>query len=169
MKNSMILWAVSSGAAVSLAVACGSSSNPTTPAPATDASMEDTGAASSSGGGSGSSSGGADAMGGVTCMNAAGCPSGQVCCATVMMTTSCQAGPCPSTAIGPIQLCATPAECSIKTDTVCGPIPLAPTLPVKECQAGDGGTTTTEAGPTEAGPTEAGPTEAGPTDSGGAG
>jgi len=108
-------------------------------------------------------------MGGVTCMNAAGCPSGQVCCATVMMTTSCQAGPCPSTAIGPIQLCATPAECSIKTDTVCGPIPLAPTLPVKECQAGDGGTTTTEGGSTEAGPTEAGPTEAGPTDSGGAG
>jgi hypothetical protein len=43
-------------------------------------------------------------------------------------------------------------------DTVCGPIPLAPTLPVKECQAGDGGTT--EAGPTEAGPTEAGPADA---------
>jgi hypothetical protein len=75
-----------------------------------------------------------------------------------MMTTSCQAGPCPSTAIGPLQLCTTAAECSAGQS--CGPIPQAPTLPVKICSAGDGGTATSEAGPTEAGPTEAGPADA---------
>lgn len=93
---------------------------------------------STSGGGSvggGSSSG----VSGVACTNSAACPAGEVCCGTIMMTTACQSGPCPSTPIGPIQLCTTAAECFVRGDT-CGPIPQAPMLPVMICSPSTGAT-----------------------------
>ena len=91
---------------------------------------------SGSGGGvsssSGSSSGGT--TGGLACTSAAVCASGQVCCGAITMTANCQAGPCPSTPIGPIQLCATSAECFMAGDT-CGPLAVDPSLPVMVCNA----------------------------------
>ena len=79
----------------------------------------------------GSASSGSGGTSGIQCVSSAGCPAGEVCCGMISMTTSCQRGPCPSTPIGPIQLCGTAAECTFG-DT-CGPIPQAPTLPVKIC------------------------------------
>jgi hypothetical protein len=163
MKNSMILWAVSGCAALGLAVACSSSSTPAT-TPATDAGpTEDTGPSSSSGGtsssGGSSSGGGMDSAASAMCLNSTSCPTGQVCCATIMSTTSCQVGPCPSTPVGPLQLCSTSAECT--SPQVCLTLAVMPA--VKTCQMGDGGTTTSEAG-SEAGAGEAGSPEAGGTD-----
>jgi hypothetical protein len=167
MKNSMILWGVSGASAVAFAVACSSSSTPAT-TPPTEAGTDD-GTASSSSGGSGSSSGSSTGEASTPCFMgaAACCSSGQVLCGSIMMTTNCQAGPCPATAIGPIQLCASADECFVKGD-ICAPLAAAPTLPIKTCQPGEGGAPPAEAG-TEAGPTEAGPTEAGPTDAAGGG
>ncbi len=91
------------------------------------------GGSSSSGAQGGSSSSGGT-PGGVTCTSAAGCRTGTVCCGTIQMTTTCQVGPCPSSPIGPLQLCASTAECVVRGDT-CGPIAAAPTLPVKICNA----------------------------------
>ena len=85
---------------------------------------------SSTGGGSiGASSSGA---GGVTCTSSATGRRGTVCCGTISMTTSCQVGPCPSSAIGPLQLCSSDSECFTPGDT-CAPLPVAPTLPIKIC------------------------------------
>jgi hypothetical protein len=61
------------------------------------------------------------------------------------MTTNCQTGPCPNTAIGPIQLCASAAECFTATDT-CGPLALDPTLPIKVCNPSDAGTAPVDGG-----------------------
>lgn len=93
------------------------------------------GSASSGGSANGSSGGGS----GMACRNAAECPNGEVCCLEITMTTYCQLGPCPPTGIGPLQLCASAAEC-LGGDT-CGPVPQAPTLPLKICllPAADGG------------------------------
>jgi hypothetical protein len=59
---------------------------------------------------SSSSSGGA-----ITCTSAAACEPGQVCCGTVDLTSSCQAGPCPMQ-----QWCAGVAEC-LEAVATCGP------------------------------------------------
>jgi hypothetical protein len=67
-----------------------------------------------------------------------GCTAGQICCATGLTTTVCQANTtvCPNTALGtPSQLCATAAECFTKTD-VCSMlvIPGITIPPVTICQ-----------------------------------
>ena len=109
--------------------------------------------AGNSGGGSGSSIGppyGAfpvDASlepsgNGITCRSSAGCLPGQVCCGTIAMTTSCQAGPCPvAQPFGPLQLCGISAEC-LTTGDICGPPqPPMPPIAVMICNApGDSGT-----------------------------
>ncbi|MGO9836824.1 MAG: hypothetical protein ACLP1X_21735 [Polyangiaceae bacterium] len=123
--------------------ASGAGQNSTSSGGSIDA--RETGSSSSSGGSasgvsssSGSSSGGSASSGGttggLTCMSAEVCPSGQVCCAAITMTTNCQAGPCPSTPIGPIQLCATSVECFTPRDT-CGPLAVDPSLPIMVCNA----------------------------------
>ncbi len=78
---------------------------------------------------------------GITCRTSAGCLPGQVCCGTIAMTTSCQAGPCPGTMLGPLQLCGISAECLAIGD-ICGPPqPPIPPLGVMLCNApGDRGT-----------------------------
>jgi hypothetical protein len=78
---------------------------------------------------------------GATCMTSEGCLPGQVCCGTLGNTISCQAGPCPQTSFGSIQLCGVSAEC-LAAGATCGPPkPPLPSLPIKVCNApGDGGT-----------------------------
>jgi hypothetical protein len=56
----------------------------------------------------------------VACTSASMCSNGEVCCASLAMSTSCLPGPCPSTSF-PIQLCATSTECFTQGDT-CGPL-----------------------------------------------
>lgn len=69
------------------------------------------------------------------CTSAAGCPSGEVCCATAMVTTVCQAPPClANTPLGAVQLCSSSDECYVHGD-VCGPLPIAINIPVMMCQA----------------------------------
>jgi hypothetical protein len=76
---------------------------------------------------------------GMTCRTSAGCLPGQVCCGTANMTSSCQAGPCPSTMFGPLQLCGISAECLATADT-CGPSTADPELgvTVMTCNAPSG-------------------------------
>jgi hypothetical protein len=76
-----------------------------------------------------------------TCMTSEGCLPGQVCCGTLGNTTICQAGPCPQTSFGSIQLCGISAEC-LAAGAICGPPkPPIPPAAVKVCNApGDGGT-----------------------------
>jgi hypothetical protein len=88
------------------------------------------GGSASSGGGSSSSDGGRT----VACTTGADCRAGTVCCGTIQMTTNCQRGPCPSTPVGPLQLCASDAECVVPHDS-CGPLAEAPSLPIKVCNA----------------------------------
>ncbi|HTB78429.1 MAG TPA: hypothetical protein VK762_34525 [Polyangiaceae bacterium] len=94
-------------------------------------SSSSSGAVGGSSGGATSSSSGAS---GVTCTTPSQCPGNEVCCATIMMTTNCQLGPCPSTPIGPIQLCTSDTDCLTRGDT-CGALAVAPTLPIKICNA----------------------------------
>jgi len=75
---------------------------------------------------------------GVTCKTSAGCLPGQVCCGAVNMTTSCQTGPCPSTALGPLQLCGIAAEC-LRTGDTCGPLTADPMVMVCNAPSGDDG------------------------------
>jgi hypothetical protein len=72
------------------------------------------------------------------CLSAADCATGLVCCATVDLATACQLGPCPETEFGPIQLCASRAECYVHGD-YCVPLTIAPETPITECRAPPGG------------------------------
>jgi hypothetical protein len=56
------------------------------------------------------------------CKSSAGCLPGQACCSAGTFVSTCQAGPCPSTPYGPLQLCSMPAECLTPGDT-CGALP----------------------------------------------
>jgi len=68
---------------------------------------------------------------------------GQVCCGqdNPTSTPSCQAGPCPDFGLGPIQLCATPAECFAAGDSCEPPNGCGPALNNNVCTppTGDGG------------------------------
>jgi hypothetical protein len=60
------------------------------------------------------------------CKTSAACLPGRVCCGTVMLTGTCQLGPCRDLGgVGPIQLCGMSAECLAPADT-CGP----PSMPI---------------------------------------
>jgi hypothetical protein len=72
------------------------------------------------------------------CLGSADCASGLVCCATINLSTQCQAGPCPETTFGRIQLCATATECLVHGDT-CIPLTIAPETPITVCIPADGG------------------------------
>jgi hypothetical protein len=67
----------------------------------------------------------AAACGSESCVSAADCVSGQICCiqsccgVMPQYVGSCQAAPCPLTALGPLQACATAAECA--AGDVCTP------------------------------------------------
>jgi hypothetical protein len=76
---------------------------------------------------------------GITCRTSAGCLPGQVCCGTNNFTSNCQAGPCPRTMLGVLQLCGISAECLAKGDT-CGPSTANPELGamVMTCNAPSG-------------------------------
>lgn len=103
--------------------------------PAGSSSGGSSGAGVGSSGGIVGSSGGSSSSGGTTgavCMNAAECPTGQVCCGTISLSTACTSGPCPMTPLGPVQLCTSSAECRTP-GAQCGPLPRLPTLPVKSC------------------------------------
>jgi hypothetical protein len=83
----------------------------------------------------------ASLVNGLTCKSSAGCLPGQVCCATVNLTSSCEVGPCPSTPmLGSLQLCGISAECLTPGD-ICGPVAIAASLGVMvmSCDAPDGG------------------------------
>jgi len=120
MQNKKILFvtALSVGSfGLALASGCSSSSSPA--APPAEGGTEDvanTSSGSSSGSSTSSSSGSAEAGGGFACANAAGCTAPQVCCLMLTGTTPgtvCAASPCPAIALlgGPVQICATAAEC----------------------------------------------------------
>jgi hypothetical protein len=68
---------------------------------------------------------GAPGIGDITCMTSAGCLPGQLCCGTLNLTTSCQAGPCSSG----FQLCGVSAECVVAGDT-CESSPIVTSLGV---------------------------------------
>jgi hypothetical protein len=70
---------------------------------------------------------------GPTCTKSADCMTGEICCATINATTACQTGPCPSTPIGPLELCATSFECP--AGDTCGPTSSALMLPIMICRA----------------------------------
>jgi hypothetical protein len=72
------------------------------------------------------------------CLGSADCAAGLVCCATIDLSTQCQAGPCPETTFGRIQLCATATECLVQGDT-CIPLTIAPETPITVCIPPDGG------------------------------
>jgi hypothetical protein len=102
------------------------------------------GLTSSSGGSSGSGSSSAFARpcgSGVDCAlpNNPNAPPGLVCCITSTQPTSaCLPSPCPSaTPIGPVQLCATTAECA--AGDVCAPLTIAGTLMIAMCTPLDAG------------------------------
>jgi hypothetical protein len=121
---------------------------------------------------------------GPACTNSsAGCPVGQVCCLVTSVQpgliglqtgTTCQMPPCPDVLrrngsgyfdAGPLQLCATAAECATTGDT-CDPLdPCAPGLPLAVCEPGDSGAT----GCAEGGSTgdDTGASDAPPADAGG--
>jgi hypothetical protein len=75
-----------------------------------------------------------------TCKSSAGCQPGQVCCATINPTSSCEVGPCPPTPmLGSLQLCGITAECLTPGD-VCGPAVVSVLGPmIMTCGAPDGG------------------------------
>lgn len=70
----------------------------------------------------------------LSCTSSAACMTGQVCCGTINSTTQCQVGPCPTTPIGPLQLCTSSSEC-LPAGGTCGRVPAAPTLPIMICHA----------------------------------
>src|SRR5579863_4983777 len=76
----------------------------------------------------------------ITCRTSAGCLPGQVCCGALNLTTSCQAGPCPPTPFGQLQVCGISAECLTAGDTCGTRRPPIPPVGVMICDApGDGG------------------------------
>jgi hypothetical protein len=74
----------------------------------------------------------------IECRTSAACLPGQVCCGTIDMTSSCQAGPCPSTMLGPLQLCGMSAECLAAGDT-CGPLAADPAVMTCNAPSDDDG------------------------------
>lgn len=104
---------------------------------------------------------------GITCRTSAGCLPGQVCCGAInmTMTTSCQAGPCPTTGLGPLQLCGVSAECLAAGD-ICGPLTANPGLGIMVCNApggGDGGSSSSSSGGDDGGNAEGGSSSDGDT------
>ncbi len=164
MQNSKILLVTTlsvGSLGLALAAGCSSSSSPATN------NTGDSGetSSSSSSGGTTSSSGAAEAAA-AACMSAAVCGTGEICCGVSPEGSACQAAPCGSTPLGPIQLCATSAECIPATDVcqVNAALMAALSISIMTCQAaGDGGTTTKDGG--EAGAGEGGSSSGG--DSGG--
>jgi hypothetical protein len=102
---------------------------------------------------------------GITCRASAGCLPGQVCCGAINMTTSCRAGPCPTTGLGPLQLCGISAECLVAGD-ICGPLATGPALGIMVCNApggNDGGSSSSSSGGEDGGNAEGGPSSDGDT------
>jgi len=144
MKKIMLFLAASCG--VALAVACSSGDdNSNGNGDSGGGSGTSSGSASGSSGStsgttSGTSSGSAEA-GGATCTSKAQCTGPQVCCGGTSFTASCQAPPCPSTPLGPVQLCSSSAEC-VNPGDQCLPLSIPGVmLPVQvnRCTPSDGG------------------------------
>ncbi len=121
----------------------GASSSPSSSGSASTSGSSGGTAYYSSGGSSGEtygSSGGGSSSGPPAnpCLGSADCAAGLVCCATLDLSTQCQAGPCPETTFGRIQLCATATECLVQGDR-CIPLSIAPETPITVCIPADGG------------------------------
>ena len=148
MQNSKILLVTTlsvGSLGLALASGCSSSSTPST----TNTDAGESSSSSSSGGTTSSSSSGAAEAAAAACMSAAVCGTGEICCGISPEGSACQAPPCGSTPLGPIQLCATAAECVPATDvcTVDVALMAALSISITTCQAaGDGGTAATKDG-----------------------